>query len=514
MVSTTIALGVTVGTLAVITGLGLLYSRGRVRSIEDLIAARGTAGEGMTTASLIATGMGAWILFSPAEAGAAFGGVAAIAGYALGSALPLLAFVWVGVRVRELIPAGHSLTEYAYVRYGPAMYSYVLLITVFYMFIFLSAEMTGVTRALALVAGVPEWQTAVLIGGFVLVYTGYGGLVASIFTDTLQTLVILPLLAVGFAAALVTLGGPTEIHGMAVASHPELLDPGFRPGLEFGAYVMIAVLAVNMFNQGVWQRVFAASDDRAIRRSFGVAALAVVPMIFLAGLFGIAAAGLGLIGTPADASVAFFLVLLETFPEWVVLVIVILAILLVMSTADTMFNAIGSIVTSDLSLVTERPTERMLRLTARLVTVAVAIGAVIVGAQGYSVLELFLLADLLAAGTVVPFLAGLYSESIPGYGAFLASVLGLAVGLAYFPIAREILVAVPVIAGLLPPASFLYAFVGAAGLSVGITILVTVPSERRFDLDRLDAEIQRLDRPVADGGSQGAGTVESPEGPR
>jgi len=72
------------------------------------------------------------------------------------------------------------------------MYVFVLVVSLFYMFIFLSAELTGITSALQLIAGVPRWQTATLIGGFVLVYTGYGGLRASIFTDTLQTLLILP----------------------------------------------------------------------------------------------------------------------------------------------------------------------------------------------------------------------------------------------------------------------------------------------------------------------------------
>lgn len=118
MVGTALALGTTVVTLAVFTVLGLWYSRGRVTSIEDYITARNSAGEGMTTATLIASGMGAWILLSPAEAGAAFGGISAVIGYALGSAIPLLLFISVGTRARELIPEGHSLTEYVLVRYG------------------------------------------------------------------------------------------------------------------------------------------------------------------------------------------------------------------------------------------------------------------------------------------------------------------------------------------------------------------------------------------------------------
>jgi len=74
VVSPTLALASTVATLAVFTAAGLLYARGRVGSIEDLLTARNSTGTAMTTATLIASTMGAWILFSPAEAGAAFGG--------------------------------------------------------------------------------------------------------------------------------------------------------------------------------------------------------------------------------------------------------------------------------------------------------------------------------------------------------------------------------------------------------------------------------------------------------
>jgi SSS family solute:Na+ symporter len=67
MVGTVLTLGVTVITLATFTLLGLWYSHGRIDSIEDLITARGTAGSGTLTATLIASSMGAWILLSVAS---------------------------------------------------------------------------------------------------------------------------------------------------------------------------------------------------------------------------------------------------------------------------------------------------------------------------------------------------------------------------------------------------------------------------------------------------------------
>ncbi|WP_246982635.1 sodium:solute symporter family transporter [Halorientalis marina] len=498
MVESRLALGATVVVLGAFSAIGLWYSAGRVRSIEDFISARGTAGGGTLTATLIASSMGAWILFSPAEAGAAFGGITAVFGYAAGSALPLLAYVVVGPRIREYLPDGHSLTEYAYARYGRAMYAYVLVVSVLYMFIFLAAEMTGITGALELVAGVPRWQTAAVVGLFVLSYTVYGGLQASIFTDTIQTLVILPLLAVGFGGALLALGGPGEIHASVAARNPSLLDPGFVTGLQFGGYVAIAVLGAEMLNQAWWQRIYAAESDRTLRRSFLVAAVAVVPMILVAGLFGLAATGLDAIVTDPtsagyNADVAFFLVVDSAFPAWVALAVVLLAILLVMSTADTLFNAIASVVTADLPTLLDDPDDRTLTLGARGLTVAVALAATLVGAQGYSVLRIFLTADLLAAATFLPLLYGLFSSRPGGHGMLVASVSGLLVGLAFFPTLRGLVASVPGVGPLLPAPDFLLAFAGAAFVSGGLAVVFALLTPGRFDLDDLGRDVRRLD---------------------
>lgn len=488
MVGTVAALGATVLALAATTLVGLRYAHGRATTAESLVSARGFASEGMTSASVVASVMGAWILLSPAEAGAAFGGLPAILGYALGSAVPLALFVPVGARIRQVMPDGHSLTEYVLARFGRWFYGFVLLVSLLYMFVFLAAEMTGISLALSLVAGVPAWMTALVVGGFVLVYTAYGGLVASLVTDTIQTVLLLPLLALGFGGAVLALGGPTAIHGEVAATSPALLDPANPSGVVFGIYVVFAVLGANMLNQGMWQRVWAADSTAAIRRSFAVAAVAVVPMVLLAGLFGVAAAGLGLAGdTPG---IAFFLVLDAAFPEWVVLVVVVVATLLVASSADTMLNAIASLVTTDLARVLDDPDDATLSGLARGLTVVVAAGAIVVGAQGYGVLTLFLLADLLGAAVFAPFVLGLWLPSLTERTAVVAGVAGLAVGLAFFPPLRALLVGV----GLegLPAPSFLHAFVGATGVSVLVTVVGAAASSTAFPVERLNDATIRL----------------------
>jgi Na+/proline symporter len=446
--------------------------------------------------------MGAWILFSPAEAAAAFGGISALVGYGVGSAVPLLAYAFLGPRIREYIPEGHSITEYAYARYGTGMYVYVLLVSVAYMFVFLAAEMTGITGALALVAGVPLRQTAAVIGGFVLAYTAYGGLQASIFTDTVQTLVLLPLLAVGFGAAVFSLGGAGAVHETVLAQDASLVDPGFVPGLRFGAYVVVAILGAEMLNQAWWQRIYAGSSSREVRRSFLIAAVAVLPMVVTAGLFGLAATGLDSLvtsGAEYNADVAFFLVVNASFSEPVTLAVVLIAVLLVMSTADTLFNAIASVATADLRRLLADPDDDTLTLAARFLTVVVALAATVVGAQGYSVLQVFFTADLLATATFVPLLYGLYSPRPSGPGMLVASVAGLLVGAAMFPPAAGLLADLGV-AGALPDPTFFRSFLSALLVSGSLALLSGRLSPAGFELDSLETEIGRLDDPAADGG--------------
>ena len=377
------------------------------------------------------------------------------------------------------------------------MYGYVLLVSVAYMFVFLAAEFTGIASALSLVAGVPGWQTAAVVGVTVLAYTGYGGLRASMVTDTVQTVLILPLLIVSVVVTLLALGGTDAAHAAVVESAPELLAVGSPSGLEFGAYVVVAIVGAEMLNQAWWQRVYAASDEGTLRRSFLVAAVAVVPMVFLAGIFGPVAVGLGLVEAPADASVAFFLVVTEVLPDPAVVAVAVLAVLLVVSSADTLFNAIASVVTVDLPRVADLSDDG-LTTAARTVTVVVAAAATVVGAQGYSVLTLFLLADLLAAATFLPLLYGLYSPRAWSGGVTAASAAGLLVGLAFFPPARGVL---PLSA--LPAASYFVSFVGAAAVSTGLAVLTARLGNRRYDLDRLDRDVRRLgDDTVADGGER------------
>ncbi|HEY9887171.1 MAG TPA: hypothetical protein V6D02_02155, partial [Candidatus Obscuribacterales bacterium] len=367
-------------------------------------------------------------LFSPPEVGAS-SGIAGILGYCIGQATPSAVFAFMGTRIRFLMPHGHSLNEYVLHRFGNAMYVLTLGIIVFYMFVYLAAELTAIAKAVELMAGVPLWLTALLVITAVFVYTTVGGLAATIFTDAIQFIVIVPLLLLSFAVALIALGGWGSAIAPVTQAAPELLSLANGPGLKFGATLIIAVMAAEMFNQANWQRIYACKTDRVVRRSFLGSFLVIVPMLFIAGLLGILAMHFGLSGDRAF----FSLIQALGLPGWVSIAVLVLVLALVMSSLDTLLNGIASVFTTDLLRFFPAMQSSGILRASRLLTVAVGLPAILIAAQGYNVLYLFLLADLVCAGALFPVLFGLYSRRLTGKMACWSALLGIGAGALFFP---------------------------------------------------------------------------------
>ena len=103
--------------------LGLRASRAG-DALDDYMTARNSQPATTLGLSFLASGMGAWILFAPPEVGA-FVGPVALAGYAIGSALPFLVLALCGPAIRRCLPEGRSIGEFAAARFGSGVRRYV-----------------------------------------------------------------------------------------------------------------------------------------------------------------------------------------------------------------------------------------------------------------------------------------------------------------------------------------------------------------------------------------------------
>ena len=77
--------------------IGILYSR-KHQDLSNYLTAGRNVGTLSLTTSLVASALGAWILFGPASA-ATWGGIGAVIGYSLGTAFPMLVRIFFGTKI-------------------------------------------------------------------------------------------------------------------------------------------------------------------------------------------------------------------------------------------------------------------------------------------------------------------------------------------------------------------------------------------------------------------------------
>ena len=141
------------------------------------------------TSSLTASALGAWILFGPPSA-ATWGGIGAVIGYALGTAAPMLFLYNFGPKIRREFPNGLTLTEFIQKRFGQTILKLSLFLILFYLIIFLIAEVTAIAFLLNYISKIPLWVTAGLTLIICLLYILRGGFKLSIITDKYQFIFI------------------------------------------------------------------------------------------------------------------------------------------------------------------------------------------------------------------------------------------------------------------------------------------------------------------------------------
>ena len=400
-------------TLAVLAAALLLFAwlglreRQSASGLDDYCTARNSQGAQALGLSFLASGMGGWILFAPPEIGA-FAGPVALAGYALGAALPFMVFAWCGPAIRRHLPEGRSIGEFAQTCYGTAVRRWVALISLLYMLCFLIAELTAIGAITGMLSDVNGNLVIVAVAVTTLLYTAWGGLRASLVTDRWQAwLLMLLLIAVGW---------------VALQRLPDLASSGqSMPSIPLGSSLsialtlIIAVTAANLFHQGYWQRIWAARDGEALGRGALLGGIITIVVVAVVGGLGIAAA---MSGTELGSPPIPFFALLADAPAWLTIPALVLAMTLVASSVDTLQNALASLAVTE---------SRGLSLAAaRWITCLLMIPVIAVALQGFSVLRLFLIADLLCATAVVPVLLGLWSRMSTGaaIAGSLAGILG------------------------------------------------------------------------------------------
>ena len=333
--------------------------------------------------SFYASGMGLWILTSPAEV-AWYGLGYDIYGYALSAATPFILIYIFGPKIADLLPKGATLAQFVETKYGNIAQKIVSIVAVIYMGAFLIAEFASISFVFESISSVRGILISLLIAITTLAYLFRHGFKASYFTDRLQSYGIILLLAIVLTIWL-SQNSLSELVTYANAGGLSSFETfSFKSALA----VIIAVTAAEVFSMGYWQRTFSAENSKAIKQASIFSGIGAFLTILILGIGGAVGAGKG-IESPALS----FIEQLD-LNNFTIILLVSLATLLVTSSIDTLENAIASTISLD---ILKKKSEE-----AKLITLLVVCISFVISIEVTSIFNVFLVADLFAACLVFP----------------------------------------------------------------------------------------------------------------
>ena len=407
--------------------LGINHTK-KFKGLNNYLTANRNIGVFSLTTSLTASALGAWILFGPASA-ATWGGIGAVIGYSLGTAFPLFFLIYLGKKIRNEFPKGSSLIEFMRRKFGKSLFKLILLMTIFYMFIFLCAEVTAISVLINYISGTEFWITALVVLSSTLIYTLYGGLKASIFTDNIQMIVIGVLLIISFIY-ITSFTGSKFSFDFVLKKNPQLLSSNYIPNYTAGLTFFIAVAATNLFHQGNWQRVYAAKNYQTLKKSLIISFLIIIPIVFFMGFSGMVAFS---IDPSTRPDLGFFSLLLKEQTIFLSLFVIILGMALTISTVDTLINAISSLIILDGKAVFNLSKKTNYLNFSKYIILFLSFISFIIASKGFDILYLFLLADLFCCAFVLTVFLSFYDKSINENLAYISILIGLIGGFLLFP---------------------------------------------------------------------------------
>ena len=463
--SSSLTLVIIISLIFVIFGI---YHSKKFQGINNYLTANRNIGLFSLTTSLVASALGAWILFGPASA-STWGGIGAVIGYALGTGFPMIFLIYLGKKIRTDFPKGSSLIEYIRKKFGKSLFKLILLMTIFYMFIFLCAEVTAVAVLINYISGTELWTTALIVIISTLTYTLYGGLRASIFTDNIQMFVIAILLLI--TISYITLfNGNNFSFEFIESKNPQLLSSSYVPSYTAGLTFFIAVAATNLFHQGNWQRVYAAKNYETLKKGLIISFLIIVPIVFLMGFIGMVSFSVDPTNRP---DLGFFTLLLKEQTELLSLLIIVLGLALTISTVDTLVNAISSLFVVDGKATFNFDKKTDYLKLSKYFIIGLSIIVFIVASKGFDILYLFLLADLFCCAFVLTVFYSFYNKRINEKIAYISIIVGLIAGFLMFPFpdfSKSLLV------GVLVPTEAFSPFVSQSLLFLSFLIATFLPA--------------------------------------
>jgi SSS family solute:Na+ symporter len=427
--------------LAGMLGVGVWVSR-KIGGFDDFFVAGGRMSTPILVGTLVSTYYGLDVTFGSSET-AYLEGVAAFCAYSAPFYLAYVAMAMLVAPRLKRLPV-KSLPEAMGYCYGPTARVAAAAASFVYSAPILAIAGMGIIAHVFF--DIPEWVGAVAGASLALIYTVLGGLLADAVTDAFQFAVMCVTLAIAAGAAMLEVGGPTELAARLPAET-------FAPFGTLGTteVLVFATAALTpLVEPAFYQRTFAAIDARRVVRALLIGVvlwMAYDWLVVYMGIIGQDMVASGALPADMDASEVLLHTAAHLLPAGLLGLFLAGCLAAAMSTIDSYaLIAAGNIVYDAWQPLARRTvSDRALLLWTRLLTGVTIAFSIWLSLQFERLRDAWIfMATILLSTALVPMLAALFvlRERRPRAGSFaavagLAAALGLFVGFTLFGVEAD-----------------------------------------------------------------------------
>lgn len=348
------------------------------------------------------------------------------------SAVLLIPKIYQRARVNQWL----TLSQFLGSSYGPRVALLAGIISAIGYVGFTSSQiLAGAKLASATFLDLERMDALLIMGAIAVVYTVIGGLKAVIYTDTAQwAILMIGLIFIGIPLGYTAIGGISALRSSLGPEFLSLQNISFVQLLNW----LVTIVPIWFVGMTLYQRIYAARDERTARRAWFKAGLFEYPVMafmgVLLGLFSRVAAQQGMfayagyVGPEAmDPEMGLPLFLRTVLPAGLMGLMLAAYFSAIMSTADScLMAASGNIV---IDLIGRKKSQAEHQATglglSQVVTLIVGILAIGLAAGMQNVLELMLMSyAFMVSGLLIPVLGALWIRQPSPQAAFWAMIGG------------------------------------------------------------------------------------------
>ena len=334
---------------------------------------------------------------------------------------------WIGPRLRS-VAAAHNLKtvgDFLEHRYGREVRAIIAILLWIGTLAILAAQLMAMGFVINVVTGLDRWVGSLIGGVVVSVYFTAGGLLASVWVNTIQLAVLFLGFIIACPLILTSAGGWSQ-----VLSNTETIEDYWNiwSGGRSGWFYLAMLGPSFIVSPGILQRIYGARNDRAVRVGVGLNGAALLLFAAVPPLLGMIARSVH--PDLPDPNLALPTLLLESLPPAVGALALAAIFSAEVSSADAILFMLSTSLSRDLYLRFIHPaaSDAKVLSVARASALAGGAGGTVLAIVSGSIVEaLSFFYTLLAVSLFVPLVVGLYSRRVKTPEAIASTASGVTV---------------------------------------------------------------------------------------